>query len=100
MLRPAADLEHLETVLRELAIAPVASSALDVKLRNHYLAQYSADDKWYRAKVTSVNPRESTVDVLYIDYGNVSCCCIRVAAVLECCDGECAAFARQLLTWS
>lgn len=32
-------------------------------------AQYSADDRWYRAKVVGL-PGERNVEVLYVDYGN------------------------------
>jgi hypothetical protein len=33
-------------------------------------AQFTADEAWYRAKVTDITP-QGEYDVLYIDYGNV-----------------------------
>ncbi|XP_071961579.1 tudor domain-containing protein 1-like [Antedon mediterranea] len=32
--------------------------------------KYQADNKWYRARVTSTNAEENTVQVFYLDYGN------------------------------
>uniref|UniRef100_A0A663MNG3 Tudor domain containing 6 n=1 Tax=Athene cunicularia TaxID=194338 RepID=A0A663MNG3_ATHCN len=34
------------------------------------LAQYSEDEKWYRALITSEIPSAEKVEVLYVDYGN------------------------------
>uniref|UniRef100_A0A8C0F296 Tudor domain containing 6 n=1 Tax=Bubo bubo TaxID=30461 RepID=A0A8C0F296_BUBBB len=34
------------------------------------LAQYSEDEKWYRALITSETPSAEKVEVLYVDYGN------------------------------
>uniref|UniRef100_A0A8D0KWU3 Tudor domain containing 6 n=1 Tax=Strix occidentalis caurina TaxID=311401 RepID=A0A8D0KWU3_STROC len=34
------------------------------------LAQYSEDENWYRALITSETPSAEKVEVLYVDYGN------------------------------
>lgn len=38
------------------------------------VAQFHVDQKWYRAKVISVNSEDSTVKVYFVDYGNVEIC--------------------------
>ena len=34
------------------------------------VAQYSVDDRWYRAKVVDI-PGKKTVTVQYVDFGNI-----------------------------
>ena len=34
------------------------------------LAQYSADEHWYRAQVVSFDPAAGSAEVLFVDYGN------------------------------
>ncbi|CAF0979958.1 unnamed protein product, partial [Brachionus calyciflorus] len=35
-----------------------------------YAVKYTYDDKWYRARVLSINENENTANVFYVDYGN------------------------------
>ncbi len=35
------------------------------------VAKYSEDERWYRAKVLSVDIQEDKVEVYYVDYGNI-----------------------------
>lgn len=35
-------------------------------------AKFTADQQWYRAKVRKHIPEQKSVEVVYVDYGNVS----------------------------
>ena len=35
-------------------------------------ALYAEDGLWYRAQITKIIPNESMVEVIFIDYGNIS----------------------------
>ena len=42
---------------------------MDIKQGTLCAAQYTADDAWYRARVTQ-EPGPDSVEVLFVDYGN------------------------------
>lgn len=63
-------LEQLTTQLRaELASKPPVAGAYTPKVGDICVAKFSADDEWYRAKVTGTSSN-SQATVLFIDYGN------------------------------
>jgi tudor domain-containing protein 2 len=64
-----AEAEQLEELMKELSIAELGE-AYTPKKGELVRAQFSADDRWYRAKVLDVLPDGARV--LYVDYGNVS----------------------------
>jgi len=62
-------LEKLTNELRaELEARPPVAGAYTPKVGDSCVAKFSADNEWYRAKVTKVEGAK--VHVLYIDYGN------------------------------
>ena len=63
-------LEQLTNQLRaELESRPPVPGSYTPKVGDLCVAQFSADDEWYRAKVLSVNAN-GNVNVLFVDYGN------------------------------
>ncbi|XP_052057954.1 uncharacterized protein LOC127698468 isoform X6 [Mytilus californianus] len=45
----------------------------DIRLGQPCLAKFSADNSWYRAKVTGLLAGKNLVEVLFVDYGNTEC---------------------------
>lgn len=63
-------LEQLMTQLRaEIEARPPVPGAYTPKVGDVCVAQFSADDEWYRAKVLTA-PVNGSLTVLFIDYGN------------------------------
>jgi len=62
------DGEELEELMKALSLESV-TDPYSPKINELVKAQFTADDNWYRAKVTSVNPN-GQFTVFYIDYGN------------------------------
>ena len=64
-------LEKLMEQLRsDMASNPPLPGSYSPKRGDLCAAKYS-DDEWYRAKIEKIN-KDNTVNLLYIDYGNVS----------------------------
>lgn len=63
-----ADAEALAELMKKLA-AETSDQAYKPVIGELVKAQFTADDAWYRAKVTDITP-QGEYDVLYIDYGN------------------------------
>ena len=64
-------LEKLMEQLRSnMASNPPLPGSYSPKRGDLCAAKYS-DDEWYRAKIEKIN-KDNTVNLLYIDYGNVS----------------------------
>ena len=64
-------LEKLMEQLRsDMASNPPLPGSYSPKRDDLCAAKYS-DDEWYRAKIEKIN-KDNTVNLLYIDYGNVS----------------------------
>lgn len=61
--------EQLEDLMKELAITDANDAPFAPQKGDAVKAQFTADDRWYRAKVTDVVPEG--FKVFYIDYGNV-----------------------------
>lgn len=57
--------------MRSLAAQELGTEAHESKFGEFVLAQFTADDAWYRAKNVGETP-DGHVKVFYIDYGNVS----------------------------
>ena len=69
-----ADIKKLETLMTELSQYHTSRGGMDgphkPRVGDIVSAKFTEDDSWYRAKVRRV--AGDSVDVLYIDYGNVS----------------------------
>ena len=65
---------HLEKLMEqlrsEMASNPPLPGSYNPKRGDLCSAKYT-DDEWYRAKIERIN-KDNTVNLLYIDYGNVS----------------------------
>lgn len=67
--------QGLEKLMSELKVHYSSSNPSDnLKLRTNAPigAKFTEDDQWYRAKVVRNVPESKSVEVLYVDYGNVS----------------------------
>ena len=60
----------MEQLRSEMASNPPLPGSYSPKRGDLCAAKYT-DDEWYRAKIEKVN-KDNTINVLYIDYGNVS----------------------------
>ncbi|KNC97787.1 uncharacterized protein SPPG_06784 [Spizellomyces punctatus DAOM BR117] len=65
------DLDRLERLMADFSLHHKSAAAPPYQPRNgeYCSAQFGADDQWYRARVTKVNP-DKTYNVTYVDYGN------------------------------
>jgi len=61
--------EKLEELMKQLAAQETGTDAYKPSFGELVLAQFTADDAWYRAKVVGETP-EGEIKVFYIDYGN------------------------------
>jgi len=61
--------EKLEELMKQLASLEATTETFTPKFGDIVLAQFTADDAWYRAKAVGETP-EGEVKVFYIDYGN------------------------------
>jgi staphylococcal nuclease domain-containing protein 1 len=64
------DAEKLDELMQTIAQKDKGTEAYTPKFGELVLAQFTADDAWYRAKAQE--PANGEVRVMYIDYGNVS----------------------------
>lgn len=62
------EVEQLEELMKNLAVE-TSDQPYKPVIGELVKAQFTADDAWYRAKVTDITP-QGEYDVLYIDYGN------------------------------
>ncbi|XP_071177213.1 uncharacterized protein [Mytilus edulis] len=69
---------HLDEIMQSLEdhckkLGPNDDCIGDIRLGQPCLAKFSADNSWYRAKVTGLLAGKNLVEVLFIDYGNTEC---------------------------
>jgi len=68
-------IQSLVKMMTDLGIHQKNTSALDTwkpRVNENISAKFSEDNQWYRAKVVRNIPESKSVEVLYVDYGNVS----------------------------
>lgn len=71
----------LEKMMAEFSLhhkGGAAAADYTPKTGDQCSGQFTVDNQWYRAKIRKVDHANKTVDVVYLDYGNVSrkCCVI------------------------